>query len=43
VDAPDQSQADAVDEGERIDPCVAAGAAGSPLRLKSVDVRYGTT
>jgi hypothetical protein len=29
----------AVDDRERVNPCVAAGAAGSALRLKSVDVR----
>jgi len=32
-----------VDEGERVDPCVAADPASPSLRIKTIDVRYGTT
>jgi hypothetical protein len=39
---PDQSEAEAADDGERVDPC-ATESASSSLRLKSVDVRYRTT
>jgi hypothetical protein len=40
---PDQSEAEAADDGERGDPCAAADPARPSLRLKSVDVHYGTT